>query len=215
MTHLIKICGLSTPDAVRLAEQGGATHLGFIFFEKSPRHVSKQLARDLTAERDQAKSVAVTVNAPLAELDEIVSVMKPDLLQLHGSESAEQVQDVQNRYNLPVIKALSIREQGDLEKVAIYQEVADFLLLDAKAPPHSELPGGNGVSFDWELVTGLISKTPIFLSGGIDQSNVKAAMDQVHSAANSIIGLDVSSGVESAPGVKDGGKIQALLDACR
>ena len=222
MKQKIKICGLSTPEAVEAAVSGGATHLGFIFFEKSPRNVSAQTAGILTGSLHSqnpssraVQTVAVTVDASDQDLDHIVEHMRPDMLQLHGSESVQRIIELKARHQLPVIKALAIREPADLEKVRTYDEASDLLLLDAKPPKGSELPGGNGVRFDWSVLKTLKSKTPILLSGGIDLNNVDEAMDYVGSGENSVIGLDVSSGVESAPGAKDISKIEMFLAACQ
>lgn len=215
MKNLIKICGLSTPQAVDAARDGGASHLGFIFFEKSPRHVSEALAGELAQAKGNAQTVAVTVNADDTYLTSIVDQMKPDVLQLHGSEDIARVEDVRSRFGLPIIKALAIRSDEDLKNAAAYAPHVDLLLLDAKPPVGSDLPGGNGVSFDWSLVTDFQTETPVLLSGGIDLNSVAEAMGHVQNPANAIIGLDVSSGVESAPGVKDIVKIEAFLAACR
>ncbi len=214
MNALVKICGLSTPESVRSAQCGGATHLGFIFFQKSPRNVTAKQASRLVQEVSDVTTVAVTVNAEDQFLDEIIETMNPDMLQLHGAESSQRVTQLKQRYQRPVMKALAIREAGDLDKIATYESVADMLLLDAKPPQGSELPGGNGVSFDWSLIASLSSKTPILLSGGIDQSNLNLALDYVQQAQNDLVGIDVSTGVESAPGVKDILKIEKFLAAC-
>lgn len=211
---LIKICGLSTPDSVACAQANGATHLGFIFFPKSPRNVTPDQARDLTASAGAAKTVAVSVDAKDDFLNEIVEVMQPDMLQLHGGETVDRVQAIQQSYGLPVIKALAIRDASDLEKARAYDGVADMLLLDAKPPKGSDLPGGNGVSFDWQVLDGFTSTTPVLLSGGIDVASAPDAMARVRDATNSLVGIDVSSSVESQPGVKDDTKIKALLAAC-
>lgn len=196
---LVKICGLSTPETVLAALDHGASMVGFIFFAKSPRHVSAVHAaalRKLAIGR--AEAVAVTVDADDTYLDEIVSVMKPDWLQLHGQETPEQVASVKARYGLPVMKAFSVREAKDLEAITPFLGMADRLLFDAKAPKGSVLPGGNGVSFDWTLLNALDPGLDYMLSGGLNASNVREAL-RVTKAP----GLDISSGVESAPGVKD------------
>jgi len=215
MSALIKICGLSTPESVAAARLGGATHLGFIFFEKSPRHVSAELARDLTRDVGACKTVAVSVNADDAYLDEITTTMQPDMLQLHGKESIERVTEVKQRYGLPVIKAFSVGGAEDIANVLSYENIADILLVDAKPPKNSELPGGNGVSFDWSVLDQLKTDTPLLLSGGIGLDNISDAMARVHAASSCVSGIDVSSGVESAPGVKDISKIEAFLAKCR
>ena len=215
MIDAMKICGLSTPESVDAALQGGATHLGFIFFAKSPRNVSVEQAAPLASRAQNAKTVAVTVNADDAYLEDIVKTMKPDILQLHGSETTQRVAELKQRYGLPVIKALSIRDSTDLNKIATYADCVDMLLLDAKPPAGSDLPGGNGVSFDWSILNDLHGDIPILLSGGIDKSNIDEAIAVVQDSGNGITGLDLSSGVESAPGVKDIAKIDEILASVR
>ncbi|GHC66931.1 phosphoribosylanthranilate isomerase [Limoniibacter endophyticus] len=207
----IKICGLKTPEIVAAVINQGASHIGFIFFPKSPRHVQPEVAATLAqAARGKAKIVAVTVDADDALLEDIVSTLKPDILQLHGHESVARVQTVKERYGVPVIKAFSVREAADLDAALAYVGVADRLLFDARAPKGSELPGGNGVSFDWTLLARLDGSIDYMLSGGLNAENVAAALAQTAPA-----GLDVSSGVESAPGVKDETRIAAFFEAVR
>jgi phosphoribosylanthranilate isomerase len=207
----IKICGLSTLAAVDAVITGGATHAGFIFFAKSPRHVPVQLARQLSdrAKAGGLKTVAVTVDSSDAELTEIVGVMRPDILQLHGRETPERVADVKAKFGLPVMKALAISEAADLAKLEPFKGIADRFLLDAKPPKDAVLPGGNAVSFDWNLVTRL-SGVDYLLAGGLDAGNVGEAI-----AIANPPGLDISSGVESAPGLKDNTKIAAFMKAAR
>jgi phosphoribosylanthranilate isomerase len=207
----IKICGLSTLEAVDAVIAGDATHAGFIFFAKSPRHVSVELAAHLSdrAKAGGLKTVAVTVDATDAELSEIVAIMRPDILQLHGRETPERAADVKAKFGLPVMKALAISEASDLAKLKPFIGIADRFLLDAKPPKDAVLPGGNAVSFDWNLVRHLHG-VDYLLAGGLDDRNVGAAI----SIANPP-GLDISSGVESAPGVKDIGKIAAFMKAAR
>lgn len=165
MTLDIKICGLKSREAIATALDEGASHIGFIFFEKSPRHLEPAeagLLRD--AASGKAKVVAVTVDADDAALDEIVSVVKPDMLQLHGKETPERVEAVKQRYNLPVMKAFAVREAADLDRIEPYKGIADRFLFDAKAPKGSELPGGNGVSFDWTLLARLDESVDYMLS---------------------------------------------------
>jgi phosphoribosylanthranilate isomerase len=198
MKPLIKICGLSTPETISAALDNSADMVGFIFFPKSPRNVSIEQAASLRkAAIGRAKAVAVTVDAPDAELHEIVRDMQPSILQLHGAETPERVAALKARYGLPVIKALSIRESADLDQIAPYIGIADQFLLDAKAPKGSELPGGNGVSFDWSLLSALEPGLDYMLSGGLNAGNVAEALAVTYAP-----GLDLSSGVESAPGVK-------------
>jgi phosphoribosylanthranilate isomerase len=198
MKPFVKICGLSTPETVAAALDNGADMVGFIFFPKSPRNVSVEQAALLRkAAVGRAKAVAVTVDAPDEALDAIMREMEPDLLQLHGAETPERAAAVRARYGVPVIKALSIRDAADLDKIAPYIGVADQFLLDAKAPKGSELPGGNGVSFDWRILSALDPGLDYMLSGGMNAGNVAEALAVTHAP-----GLDLSSGVESAPGVK-------------
>jgi len=195
----IKICGLKTPDAVAAALDGGATHIGFIFFPKSPRHIIPQKAAGLRgAVKGRALAVAVTVDADDETLDEIVEAVKPDILQLHGHETPERVAFIKARYGLPVMKAFSVREASDLAAIAAYQGIADRFLFDAKPPNGSDLPGGNGVSFDWELLAALDADIDYMLSGGLNADNIAEALHKTRAP-----GIDISSGVERAPGEKD------------
>jgi phosphoribosylanthranilate isomerase len=205
----IKICGLKTPEAIAHAVARGATHVGFIFFEKSPRHLEPDLAGELANEaRGKAKIVAVTVDADDEYLDDIIALVQPDMLQLHGRETPERILAVKALYGLPVIKAFSIRDEDDLRRIDAYIGVADRFLFDAKPPVGSELPGGNGVSFDWALLRKLDDDVDYMLSGGLNKDNIAQAL-----AETGARGIDVSSGVESAPGVKDLGMIDAFFDA--
>lgn len=211
----VKICGLKTADALAAALAGGASHVGFIFFPKSPRNVSPEEAGRLRqAAAGRAKAVAVTVDADDAFLDRIVAAMAPDMLQLHGSETPERVAAVRARYGLPVMKALAISEAADLAAVAPFRGVADRFLFDAKPPKGAVLPGGNGVAFDWRLLAdrdhGLDRGVDYMLSGGLDAANVGDALRLANPP-----GIDVSSGVETAPGVKDTALIAEFLDAVR
>lgn len=204
----VKICGLSRQDSVNTALNNGATHLGFIFFDKSPRNVTPQAASGLVSDvGGDVVTVAVTVDADNDFLDEIVSVMGPGMLQLHGTETPERVLELQDKYALPVMKAFAIRNAQDLERIKPWLGVADRLLFDAKPPPDSDLPGGNGISFDWSLLESLDPGIPYMLSGGIDADNVEDAV-----RLSNACGLDVSSGVESSPGIKDNRRIKEFLD---
>ncbi len=208
----IKICGLSTSEAIEAAVANGATHVGFIFFSRSPRNVGIDVAAELA---DQAragglKTVAVTVDADDQFLDAVVAAVKPDILQLHGKESPERVAEVRAAFSLPVMKAFAIREATDLARCVPYLTAADRFLFDAKPPEGSDLPGGNGVSFDWKLLAALDGNVDYMLSGGLDPENVGEALKISGARA-----LDVSSGVESAPGVKDIEKIAAFVAAAR
>lgn len=209
MTLDVKICGLKTEEAIEAALAGGATHCGFIFFGKSPRHVDIPLASRLRAViGKRATVVAVTVDADDAYLGEIVTTVRPDVLQLHGSESPERVSDLKARYSLPVTKVLAIRDADDLTKIAPYRGVADRFLFDAKPPKGAEVPGGQGVAFDWRLLETLDPDIDYMLSGGINAANVAEALAKTRPT-----GLDLSSGVESAPGVKDVTLIAAFFEA--
>ena len=207
----VKICGLSHPDHVAAALAGGATHLGMIFFARSPRNVTpRQAAALVEPVANRAETVAVTVDAPDQTLDEIVSHMAPDMLQLHGKETPQRVAQLKTRYSRPVMKAISIREAGDLDAIEDYRDVCDWILLDAKPPMGSDLPGGNGISFDWQLLTRLDPRLVYMLSGGLSLDNVEQALSMARPH-----GIDISSGVESSPGVKDTAKIKAFLDQVR
>jgi phosphoribosylanthranilate isomerase len=205
----IKICGLSTPDTLAAALAGGASHVGFIFFAPSPRNVAPGEAAILReAARGRAQAVAVSVDADDAFLEAIVATMRPDWLQLHGKETPQRVAEVKTRHGLPVMKALAVREAADLARAHAYRGVADRLLFDAKPPPGASLPGGNGIAFDWSLLDGLDPGLDYMLSGGLDATNVGDALRIANPP-----GIDVSSGVESAPGVKEPGLIAEFFRA--
>lgn len=209
MSFSIKICGLKTPEAVDLALRRGATHLGFIFFGKSPRYVEPMdAARLAEPARGRAKIVSVTVDADGDFLDEIMEELHPDIFQLHGHETPEELLRIKAFYASPVMKAFSIRDADDLARIDPYIGVADRFLFDAKAPAGSELPGGNGVSFDWALLDPLDASVDYMLSGGLNKDNVTQAVIQTRCS-----GIDVSSGVETAPGVKDLTKMNEFFDA--
>jgi phosphoribosylanthranilate isomerase len=205
----IKICGLSTPDTLAAALAGGASHVGFIFFAPSPRNVAPGEAAILReAARGRAQAVAVSVDADDAFLEAIVATMRPDWLQLHGKETPQRVAEVKTRHGLPVMKALAVREAADLARAHAYRGVADRLLFDAKPPPGASLPGGNGIAFDWSLLDGLDPGLDYMLSGGLDATNVGDALRIANPP-----GIDVSSGVESTPGVKEPGLIAEFFRA--
>ena len=205
----IKICGLKTENAIAAALDGGASHVGFIFFPKSPRNVTVESAARLReAARGRAKAVAVTVDADDAGLERIVEGMRPDMLQLHGHEGPERVEELKARYRLPVIKALPVREMRDLEAIAAYRGVADSFLLDAKPMAGADLPGGNGIPFDWSLLASLDGEVDYMLSGGLNAANIGEALSIAKPR-----GIDISSGVERAPGEKDPELIRAFFSA--
>lgn len=204
-----KICGLTTDAQVEAAVKAGAAYVGFVFFEKSPRNVTTKQARALALRvSDGVCKVALVVNPSDAELDAILAEVPIDMLQLHGNESPERVTEVKARYGLPVMKAVGVANVDDLRKLDDYVHVADQILVDAKPPKNTVLPGGNGLSFDWQLIAGQRWAVPWMLAGGLTPENVAEAM-KVTGAQQ----LDVSSSVESAPGVKDEAKIAAFLAA--
>ncbi|NOD62523.1 MULTISPECIES: phosphoribosylanthranilate isomerase [unclassified Ruegeria] len=195
-----KICGLTAPDHVRAAVDAGAGYVGFVFFPKSPRHLETAQAAALTQlVPPGVAKVALVVNATDEELDSIVSAVPLDMLQLHGKESPHRVTEVRDRFGLPVMKAIGVAEAEDLTAIDLYSEVADQLLIDAKPPRDSELPGGNGLAFDWRLLAGRkYWRRPWMLAGGLTPQNVAEAARMTGARQ-----VDVSSGVECAPGQKD------------
>ncbi|RZJ87418.1 MAG: phosphoribosylanthranilate isomerase [Brevundimonas sp.] len=207
-----KICGLSTPEAVAAAMAGKAAFLGFVFFPKSPRHLTPEAAVRLAApvQGRGVRTVAVMVDPDDAQLDEVVRVMAPDLIQLHGKETPARVQAVAARSRRGVIKALSVSEPGDLAAARDYDLIVEHLMFDAKPPKGSDLPGGVGASFDWTLLAGRRFQRPHFLAGGLDSWNVADALAQSGAPL-----VDVSSGVERGPGLKDPTLISAFLEAVR
>lgn len=205
----IKICGLRTPDTLDVALRCGASHVGFIFFPKSPRNLEPQEAGTLRkAAEGRAKAVAVVVDGDDAFLDRIVTQMQPDMLQLHGKETPQRVAEIRERYRLPVMKAFSVSEAADLARIDPYRGIADRFLLDARPPAGSALPGGNGVPFDWRLLAALDPGIDYMLSGGLNAANIGDAL-----ALANPPGIDVSSGVETAPGVKDAAMIEVFFKA--
>lgn len=207
MAVTIKICGLSTDAALAAAIDGGADLAGFIFFEKSPRHIDLDTARALAkTAAGRIGKVAVTVNAEDDYLDAIVAALRPDFLQLHGDETPARLSALRARHGLPLFKAFSLTGPGDFDRVRTYEEVADGFLFDAKPPKDSALPGGNGVAFDWRLLAGYAPPPPYFLSGGLTAGNIGEAL-----AVSGAVAVDISSGVETAPGVKDVAKIAAFI----
>lgn len=207
----IKICGLKTDKAMAAALAGGASHVGFIFFAKSPRYVEPAEAGRLReAARGKAMAVAVTVDASDAFLDHIIAKMQPDMLQLHGAETPGRVAELKARYGLPVMKALPLGEAADLDRIKPFIGISDRFLFDAKPPKGSELPGGNGVAFDWRILAGLDGGVDYMLSGGLNAANIGDALRLANPP-----GIDISSGVESAPGIKDPALIEQFFRAVR
>jgi len=207
---LIKICGIKTSDILETAVAAGADMVGFVHFARSPRHVDiDTLARLISEARGQAESVVLLVNPDNSLVAEIAS-LDPDWIQLHGPENPHRVEAIRSEGGVPILKAVGIGDKGDLQHVGQFEAVADRLLLDAKAPKNSELPGGRGVPFDWSLLSGLDAQIQFMLSGGLTPENVGDAV-----AGLRPMGLDVSSGVESAPGVKDAALVAGFIATAR
>jgi phosphoribosylanthranilate isomerase len=213
MRTLVKICGLSSPDAVDTALREGASFIGFVFFERSPRNIKAATAARLAAGAASrgVKTVAVTVDPADDLLDEIVEALAPDLIQLHGVETPSRVVDVRRRTGAAVIKAATVGSAAEAAAaVRAFDGVADHLMFDARSPVPSPLPGGNGAAFDWSLLDGLRLERPWFLAGGLDPWNVQEAIRRTRAPQ-----VDVSSGVERGAGLKDPALITAFLDAVR
>jgi phosphoribosylanthranilate isomerase len=211
MPLIVKICGLSTPDALDAALDAGADMVGFVFFPSSPRNVPLGAARALGQRvRSRAKKVALSVDADDQLLSGIVEALRPDLLQLHGKETPARVAAIKSHFGMPVMKAIAVADKGDLAVIADYAGVADRLLFDARAPREATRPGGLGKSFDWRLLENIDPGMPFMLSGGLDADNVGEALRVTRAP-----GIDVSSGVERASGVKDPDKIRGFIRAAR
>jgi phosphoribosylanthranilate isomerase len=211
MALTVKICGLRTPQALDAALESGADLVGFVFFPPSPRHLGLEAARRLGEQAaGRAGKVALTVDATDETLLDIVNALKPDMLQLHGKETPERVVAVRTRFGLPVMKALPIAERADLSPIRIYAKVADRLIFDARPPKEATRPGGLGTPFDWALLAGVNPGVPFMLSGGLDAGNVAEALRITRAP-----GVDVSSGVERAPGEKDADKTREFVRVAR
>ena len=206
MSIKVKICGLTTEDAVSSAVSSGADYIGFVFFAKSPRNVTAKQANDLSKKiPHNVKKVAVTVDATNEELDKIFKIFRPDYIQCHGSETPQRLKELKTRYGLSIIKAISVRSSHDVVKGNQYDNVADMLLFDAKAP-YLTLPGGNGISFDWTLLKSRKFSIDWFLSGGLNIQNINNAIS-ISGAPQ----VDVSSSIEIEPGIKDPELIRQFL----
>ncbi|QOZ74059.1 phosphoribosylanthranilate isomerase [Bradyrhizobium sp. CCBAU 53351] len=211
MSLLVKICGLSTPETLQTALEAGADMVGFVFFPPSPRHLSLELGRDLGRQvRGRALKVALTVDADDATFDNIMDALSPDIFQLHGKESVARLRDIKQRFGRPVMKVVPVEVAADLAVLPGYAAVADRILFDARAPKDATRPGGLGTPFDWRLLGNLELKLPYMVSGGLHAGNVAEALRVTRAG-----GVDVSSGVESAPGVKDPEMIKAFIRAAR
>ncbi|MGB0497691.1 MAG: phosphoribosylanthranilate isomerase [Rubricella sp.] len=205
----VKICGVTTPEIVEIACDAGAAYVGFVFFPPSPRAVSPERARDLAvATKPGVAKVGLFVDPDDAILERTLDVVPLDMIQLHGREDPARVAAIRSAYGLPVMKAIGVREAKDLDAVAAYAPVADQLLIDAKPPQGTALPGGNGLAFDWTLLQGRRWPLPWMLAGGLSPGTVMRAANLTGASQ-----VDVSSGVESAPGVKDPDLVRAFLSA--
>jgi len=211
MSLSVKICGLSTRDTLDAALMAGADMVGFVFFPPSPRHIGLDVARDLGRQaKGGAIKVALSVDADDALLDNSIDALQPQILQLHGRESVARIRDIKQKFGLPVMKAIAVETAADLAAVPGYAAICDRILFDAKPPKDATRPGGLGASFDWELLAGLDLKIPFMVSGGLNAENVAEALRVTRAG-----GVDISSGVERAPGIKDPEMIRAFIRAAR
>lgn len=206
-----KICGLSTPETVQAALDGGAAFLGFNFFPPSPRFIAPEAAARLAPPvRGKATIVAVTVDPDDDLIDRLMATLKPDLIQLHGKETPSRAREIAARAGAGVIKVLPVSEAADIDAARAFESVVDHLMFDTKPPPDAAMPGGLGKAFDWTLLSGRRFARPYLLAGGLDPWNVGEALRQSGAPF-----ADVSSGVERGPGIKDPGLISAFLEAVR
>ena len=213
MTTKVKICGLKTPLALEAALDGGADFVGFVFYPPSPRSVSEGVARELAeAARGRARTVALLVDPDDALVDRVVAEVAPDLIQLHGRETVARARDIARRAARPIMKAISVEAAGDAEAAMSYRDVAELVLFDAKAPASlaGALPGGNGLAFDWRLLDSVAGRLDFMLSGGLTPATVAEAIRRARPFA-----VDVSSGVETAPGEKSPELIRQFLAAAK
>jgi phosphoribosylanthranilate isomerase len=211
MSLLVKICGLSTRETLDAALDAGADMVGFVFFPPSPRHISLETARELGKRAGRrALKVALTVDADDATLGNIVEALRPDVLQLHGKETVARLRDIKQAFGLPVMKAMAVETVADLAALPGYAAVADRILFDARPPKGATRPGGLGAVFDWHVLENLDLHLPFMVSGGLHVDNVAEAIRVTRAG-----GVDVSSGVERAPGVKDVEMIRAFIRAAR
>ena len=211
MPLLVKICGLSTRETLKVALEAGADMVGFVFFPPSPRHLSLEAARELGRQaKGRATKVALTVDADDATLENIVETLRPDLLQLHGKETTARVRDIKAKFALPVMKVIAVATSADLAMLPGYTSVADRILFDARAPKGATRPGGLGAVFDWNVLAKLELNLPYLVTGGLTADNLAEAVRVTRAG-----GVDVSSGVESAPGIKDPEMIRHFIRAAR
>jgi phosphoribosylanthranilate isomerase len=211
MSLLVKICGLSTRETLDAALDAGADMVGFVFFPPSPRHLGLEAARELGKRAGRnALKVALTVDADDATLGNIVEALRPDILQLHGKETVARLRDIKQAFGLPVMKAMAVETVADLAVLPGYAAVADRILFDARPPKGATRPGGLGAAFDWHVLENLDLRLPFMVSGGLHADNVAEAIRVTRAG-----GVDVSSGVERAPGVKDIEMIRGFIRAAR
>lgn len=211
MSLIVKICGLSTPETLDVALQAGADMVGFVFFPPSPRHIGLEAARELGKRaKGRAVKVALTVDADDATLANIVEALQPDILQLHGKETTARLRDIKQTFGLQAMKAIAVETPADLAALPGYAAVADRILFDARAPKGATRPGGLGAVFDWHVLENLDLKLPFMVSGGLNAGNIAEAVRVTRAG-----GVDVSSGVERAPGIKDPEMIRAFIRAAR
>jgi phosphoribosylanthranilate isomerase len=211
MSLIVKICGLSTRETLDVALDAGADMVGFVFFPPSPRHLSLAAARDLGKQtRGSAAKVALTVDADDATIGNIVEALQPDILQLHGKETVARVRDIKQKFGLQVMKVIAVETAADLGGLPAYADVADRILFDARAPHEATRPGGLGAVFDWRVLEKVELKLPYLVSGGLDAQNLAEAVRVTRAG-----GIDVSSGVERSPGIKDPEMIRAFVRAAR
>jgi phosphoribosylanthranilate isomerase len=209
VTVKVKICGVRTPAILDAAVNAGADLVGLVFFAKSPRNLTIEQASGLAdAARGRVETVVVLVDSDDAAVDEIVREVRPDILQLHGQETPERVAAIKQRTGRPVFKAIAVSEPADVSRAEAYAGIADQILFDAKAGPDAALPGGNGIAFDWTVLAS--ARSPFALSGGLDARNVAQAIRLTGASL-----VDVSSGVETAPGEKDADLINQFIQAVR
>ena len=206
----VKICGLSTPETLQTAIEAGARFIGFVFYEPSPRNVSFDIAWNLARTVPTGiRSVGLFVNPEDEFLEHMVSGIQLDMIQLHGDETPGRINEIKQRFTMPVMKAIRVSTEEDLKDIKGYEAAADWLLFDAK-PKNAKLPGGTGESFDWNILADRTFSKPWMLAGGINEENVTEALSILHPNA-----VDISSGVESSPGIKDPDKIKAFIKAVK
>jgi len=211
LTIAVKICGLTTAETVSAAVDAGARYVGFVHFPKSPRHVEPHEIQQLAgAVTDGVCKVALTVDADDATLDTLLAVAPIDMIQLHGHESPERVAEVRQRTGLPVMKAIGVADAADLDQIPSYARVSDQILIDAKPPKNSAIPGGNGLSFDWRLIEGRRWALPWMLAGGLDAHTVADGVSLTGATQ-----VDVSSGVEAERGLKNPNLIREFIAAAQ